>query len=67
MAVQTRYLSDESDHMKREQGTAESQGDLEATSSVAFGGLGNVLRDDTMHHVPTVACHGSLVEGGMGD
>ena len=33
MAVQTRYLSNESDHMKREQGTAKSQGDLEAASS----------------------------------
>jgi hypothetical protein len=37
MAVQTRYLSNESDHMKREQGTAKSQGDLEAASSLDLG------------------------------
>jgi len=64
MAVQARYLSEEGDHMKREYGTAESQGDIEATPSI---GLGEVLRDDTMHHIPTVAYQGELVESGMGD
>lgn len=40
MAEQTRYLGDESDHMKREQGTVESKGDLEATSSLSLGTFG---------------------------
>jgi len=40
MAVQARYLCGESDHLKREQGMAESQGDLEATSSVALRAFG---------------------------
>jgi hypothetical protein len=66
MAVQTRYLSNESDHMKREQGTVESKGDLEATSSLNWG-LWGVLRNDTMHCVPAVACQSDFVESGMGD
>jgi hypothetical protein len=45
--------------MKREQGTAKSNGDLEATWGL--------WHDDTMHHVPAVACQSDFVESGMGD
>jgi hypothetical protein len=67
MAVQARYLCDESDHLKREQGMAESQGDLEATSSVALQAFGVFWAMTQCIMLPAVACQGDFVESGMGD
>ena len=53
--------------MKRLQGTAESQGDLGNDIVTGIGGLGEALRDDTMHHIPAVACQSGVVESGMGN